>query len=132
MKIPAKSDDAVRAAVALARVWPGQMTADAIATNEELPWRFVQQILSDLRRAGLVQSRRGPHGGYALTRAPDRIDIASVLAAVKSPLVNSACVKNASEPVGSLWSEVSAAAQQILRNRSLGALVANDTRISAS
>ncbi len=123
MKIPAKSDDAVRTGLALARVWPGRLSADAIASSEGLPWRFVQQILGDLRRAGLVQSRRGPLGGYVLTRAPEEIEIATVLAAVESPLVEPARSPSGREPVGTLWCEVADATHRVLQNCSLGSLL---------
>jgi Rrf2 family protein len=86
--IPVKSDYALRAIVLIAAAWPDAMVkADALATTASIPVRFLENILGELRRAGLIRGRRGYHGGYSLTRSPAEIDLAQVLAAVSSPLV---------------------------------------------
>lgn len=53
-----------------------------IARREDIPMRFLEQILQDLKRAGLVQSKRGPKGGYILDRAPEHISLLSILEAL--------------------------------------------------
>jgi len=60
--------------------------AKEIAERQGIPVKFLEQILQDLRRAKLVEARRGPHGGYALARPPAEITLAQVLRAVRGPL----------------------------------------------
>ena len=87
MRTTAKADYAVRAAVELAAA--GDMaTAEQIARAQAIPLNFLENILRDLRRAGLVESRRGQSGGYLLARAADEISIADVIRAVEGPLAN--------------------------------------------
>ena len=77
MRTTAKADYAVRAAVELAAA--GDMvTADQIAQAQEIPVNFLENILRDLRRAGIVESRRGQAGGYLLARPAEAISIANV------------------------------------------------------
>src|SRR5436190_15345119 len=59
---------------------------DRIAEAQEVPLRFLENILGELRHAGLVQSRRGTEGGYWLARSPDDITLAEVIRAVEGPL----------------------------------------------
>src|SRR6478735_3952885 len=66
----------------------GQLTAEQIAQAQSIPANFLENILRDLRRAGIVDSRRGQQGGYALARAADEISIADVIRAVEGPLAN--------------------------------------------
>ena len=87
MRTTAKADYAVRAAVELAAA--GDMvTADQIAQAQEIPVNFLENILRDLRRAGIVESRRGQAGGYLLARPAEAISIADVIRAVEGPLAN--------------------------------------------
>ena len=75
MRISAKADYAVRAAAELAAASPAgrPVKGEQLAAAQEIPPRFLENILSDLRNAGLLQTRRGADGGYALTRAPSEI-----------------------------------------------------------
>ena len=87
MRTTAKADYAVRAAVELAAA--GDMvTAEHIAQATGIPHNFLENILGDLRRAGLVESRRGQAGGYLLAKPADTISIADVIRAVEGPLAN--------------------------------------------
>ena len=87
MRTTAKADYAVRAAVELAAV--GEMvTAEQVAQAQSIPLNFLENILRDLRRAGLVESRRGQQGGYLLARPAEEISIADVIRAVEGPLAN--------------------------------------------
>jgi Rrf2 family protein len=87
VRTTAKADYAVRAAVELASA--GDMvTADQIAQAQSIPVNFLENILRDLRRAGLIESRRGQAGGYLLARPADEISIADVIRAVEGPLAN--------------------------------------------
>jgi Rrf2 family protein len=87
VRTTAKADYAVRAAVELAAAG-GQLTAEQIAQAQNIPANFLENILRDLRRAGIVDSRRGQQGGYALARPADEISIADVIRAVEGPLAN--------------------------------------------
>jgi len=89
MRTTAKADYAVRAAVELAAVGTGEpVKADRIAEAQSIPLNFLENILSELRRAGVVESRRGAAGGYLLARAPEEISLADVIRAVEGPLAN--------------------------------------------
>lgn len=85
--ISAKTDYAIRATIELASAGSdGSLTAHAIADAQRIPLRFLLNILADLRRVGLVDSRRGPSGGWWLSRPADAITIADVIRAVDGPL----------------------------------------------
>ena len=86
MKVSAKADYAVRAAVELASAGEGPVKAERIAQAQEIPLKFLENIMSDLRNAGLVRSQRGVEGGYWLARPADEISIAQVIRAVDGPL----------------------------------------------
>jgi Rrf2 family protein len=87
VRTTAKADYAVRAAVELAAVG-GLANAEQIAQAQDIPLNFLENILRDLRRAGIVESRRGQAGGYALARPAEQISIADVIRAVEGPLAN--------------------------------------------
>ena len=87
MRVTTRTRYAIRALYDLAFHRRGQSAlAKEIAARQQIPLRFLEQILQDLRRAGLIEARRGPHGGYALARLPAEITLADVLRAVRGPL----------------------------------------------
>jgi Rrf2 family protein len=92
MNISAKVDYGVRAMLVLAAAQgeggddPVPVTADQVAESQGLPRKFLEAILRDLRRAGLVVSTRGSAGGYALARAPESVSLGDVFRAVDGPL----------------------------------------------
>ena len=94
MRVTAKVDYAVRAAVELARaVEDGQVRAhrvkgQQIATSQGIPPKFLENILADLKRSGLVGSVRGADGGYWLNRQPEEVTVADVIRAVEGPLAD--------------------------------------------
>jgi Rrf2 family protein len=79
VRITARVDYAVRAALELAAAAPGALTCDRIATAQGIPSRFLQAILGDLQHARLVISQRGRDGGYRLAVPPSEISIARVM-----------------------------------------------------
>ncbi|MCK9795467.1 Rrf2 family transcriptional regulator [Isoptericola sp. 4D.3] len=88
MRISAKADYAVRAAAELAASADGgPVPAESLARAQDVPHRFLEAILSDLRREGIVASRRGAGGGYVLARPADKVTVADVIRAVDGPLV---------------------------------------------
>jgi Rrf2 family protein len=90
VRISAKADYAVRAAVHLASAADaGRPTkGDAIATAQGIPLKFLENILGDLRNAGLVRSQRGAEGGYWLNRPASEVSVADVIRAVDGPLAS--------------------------------------------
>jgi Rrf2 family protein len=88
VRTTAKADYAVRAAVELAAAGDGPVSTERIAEAQRIPANFLENILVDLRRAGVVESRRGAAGGYLLARPATEISIADVIRAVEGPLAN--------------------------------------------
>jgi Rrf2 family protein len=86
MRVSAKADYAVRAMIELAAAAGATVKGELIASSQEIPLRFLENILAELRHAGLVQSRRGTDGGYWLARPPDEIALADIIRAVEGPL----------------------------------------------
>jgi Rrf2 family protein len=88
VRTTAKADYAVRAAVELAAAADGPVKAERIAAAQEIPVNFLENILAELKRAGIVDSRRGAAGGYLLARPAAEISLADVIRAVEGPLAN--------------------------------------------
>jgi Rrf2 family protein len=88
VRISARADYAVRAAVELAAHEGGLLKGEAIARAQEIPPKFLENILGDLRLAGLVRSQRGAEGGYRLSRPASEIAVADVIRAVDGPLAS--------------------------------------------
>ena len=87
MRVSAKADYAVRAAAELAAAHgEGPVKGERIAEAQRIPLNFLENILGDLRQAGLVRSQRGSEGGYWLGREPHDITVADVMRAVEGPL----------------------------------------------
>jgi Rrf2 family protein len=86
VRVSAKADYAVRATVELAGAGATPLTAEVIASRQEIPMSFLQKILHELRVARLVASQRGPEGGHRLARPADEITVADILRAVEGPL----------------------------------------------
>ena len=89
MRISAKTDYAIRAAAELATAEPGTwVKTESVATAQDIPLPFLLNILSELRTAGIVRSRRGVDGGYQLARPADAVTVADVIRAIDGPLAN--------------------------------------------
>jgi Rrf2 family protein len=89
MDISARTDYAIRALLMLAQEAHDKgesVSVDALARRQGLPRKFLEAILGDLRRAGIVISHRGPTGGYTLSRAASLISLGEVFRAVDGPL----------------------------------------------
>lgn len=123
--IPAKVDYGMRALLALAeRGDPA--TAEELAEDQGLPPKFLGAILNDLRRSGLVASRRGSEGGYRLARAADEITVADVMRALDGPLAEVRGLRpeathyvGAAEHLQEVWVAVRAGLRQVLDNVTL-------------
>ena len=89
MRVSAKSDYALRALIELAsRADGGPVSAEELGRAQEIPHNFLQAILADLRRAGIVISQRGQAGGWRMARPPEDVSVADVIRAVDGPLVS--------------------------------------------
>jgi Rrf2 family protein len=88
MRISAKADYAVRAAVELAAAGGGPLKGEQIAQAQDIPVNFLENIMLELRNADLVRSQRGPEGGYRLARPAGEIAVADVIRAVEGPLAS--------------------------------------------
>jgi Rrf2 family protein len=88
MHVTAKADYAVRAVVELAQSsQDSPRKVDDVAKAQGIPVSFLENILTQLRSAGVVRSQRGPEGGYWLAKPPEEVNLAQVIRAVEGPLV---------------------------------------------
>jgi Rrf2 family protein len=88
VRVSAKADYALRATIELAAAGDGPVKGERVAQAQEIPLKFLENILGDLRHAGIVRSQRGAEGGYWLARPADEITVADVVRAVEGPIAN--------------------------------------------
>lgn len=87
MKLTNKSEYALLALVALARNYPkGLISGEDLSQSQEIPKRFLQQILFSLKRGGFIRSVKGKEGGYALAKSPKDISVAEIVRFFEGPL----------------------------------------------
>lgn len=130
MRLSARVDYAVRACVVLAGA-DGWTKADVIAERQQIPAQFLDTILRDLRRAGLLASKRGQDGGHRLARPAAEITVAEVIRAVDGPLalVRGLRPEHLTYPesggrVQQLWLRLRAAERDVLDGTTIADLVA--------
>ncbi|HZE41770.1 MAG TPA: Rrf2 family transcriptional regulator [Stackebrandtia sp.] len=87
MRLSARVDYALRAAVELTVSSPAWTPAEKVAAAADIPGKFCESILLQLRRGGLIESRRGPDGGHRLARPARDITLADIIRVVDGPLV---------------------------------------------
>ncbi|MGW4808199.1 RrF2 family transcriptional regulator [Kitasatospora sp. NPDC004272] len=135
MHISAKADYAARALVELA-CDPGRpLTCEAIASSQEIPFRFLKSVVGDLRRAGLVRSRRGCEGGYRLGRPAAEITLLDVVRAVDGELITlrgeplaALAYPGPADALPDVWREVEERAGALLAATTVAALVHRSRR----
>lgn len=88
MQISARTDYAIRALAELAAAGAGPVKSDRLSQAQQIPAKFLENILSELRHAGLLLSQRGADGGYWLARPAGEITLADIIRAVDGPLAN--------------------------------------------
>jgi Rrf2 family protein len=105
----------------------GPVQSHDIATRQDVPEPYLNQLLTQLRKAGLIQSRRGPGGGHSLARPPGEITLAELIGALEGTVGPG---DEATEPrrascfaLRELWQEVNQQVEQILRSRTLADLL---------
>ena len=133
MRVSAKADYAIRAAVELAAAGPGPVKGERIAQAQEIPVNFLENILGDLRNSGIVASRRGADGGYWLARPAGEISLADVIRAVDGPLANVRGVRSeqvryagSAERLRDVWVAVRASLRAVLEEVTLADLAAGE------
>jgi Rrf2 family protein len=132
VRLSAKADYALRAVAELAAAGSERpVKGEQIASAQEIPPKFLENIMLELRHAGLVRSQRGVEGGYWLARPPAEITLAEVIRAVEGPLASVRGERperleyaGAAEPLGLVWIAVRANLRAILEAVTLADLAA--------
>ena len=132
MRLSARADYALRAAIELA-AGNGHITAEQLARAQRIPGEFLEAILTQLRRAGLVRSQRGPDGGFWLARPAGEISLADIIRAIDGPLVDvrgerpeKVGYSGAAEPLQTVWIALRANERAILEEVTLAHLVSRN------
>jgi Rrf2 family transcriptional regulator, cysteine metabolism repressor len=93
MKVSTRGEYGVRAMVALAHHYGvGPMSITAVAKESSVPYAYLEQLIVPLRKAGLVESKRGAQGGYQLTRPPEEVRVGDVYRVMEGPVAPMDCV----------------------------------------
>jgi Rrf2 family protein len=138
MQISARVDYALRALTELAVMWqedPARLAkGDTLASRQDIPARFLEGILGQLRKAGIVFSQRGADGGYRLARPPAEISVADIirvldgpLGAVRSEAPEDAQYRGPATHLRVVWVATRAALRSVLESTSLADVVAGRT-----
>lgn len=138
MKVSTKGDYGVRALVELAHHYgQGPVQSAEIASRQQVPETYLDQLLTTLRRAGFIRSVRGPQGGHALIRDPKEVRLSEVMTALEGSLAPIACVDDpdACTRTGGcvqreVWEQVRDATLQILESVSIGDLAEKERQYS--
>jgi Rrf2 family protein len=86
MRLSARVDYALRAVIELSRGGESPITADRIARAQEIPTKFCESILLQLRRGGIVYAQRGPEGGYWLAKPTSSLTLIEIIEVIDGPL----------------------------------------------
>lgn len=127
MRVTAKVDYALRALVELAVADGATVKGDRLAEAQKIPLKFLENILSELRRSGIVASQRGAEGGYRLAKPADKVSVADVIRAVEGPLADVHGIPpedldppGAAAPVREVWLATRAALRSVLEEVTVG------------
>lgn len=135
VRISAKADYAVRATIELALAFDGgrPTKGEALAQAQDIPLKFLENILADLRHARIVRSQRGADGGYLLDHDPREISVADVIRAVEGPLASirgqrpeDVPYAGTAEPLQQVWIAVRASLRSVLERTTLADLAAGE------
>ena len=88
VRVSAKTDYGVRALLELAVADNGPVKGERLAQSQQIPLKFLENILTDLRHAGIVRAQRGAEGGYWLARPASKVTLGEVIRAVDGPLAS--------------------------------------------
>jgi Rrf2 family protein len=130
MRVSAKVDYALRALAELAVAPAGPVKAERLATAQEIPLKFLENILLELRRAEIVSSQRGAEGGYQLAKPAAEISVADVIRAVEGPIATvrgarpeDVAYTGAAVGLQEVWIDLRASMRGVLEETSLADLV---------
>jgi Rrf2 family protein len=133
VQISARGDYAVRATLELAAAYPATISAQALADAQGLPRKFLEAVLADLRRSGVIQAVRGADGGYLLSAPPSETTIGMVLRAVDGPLAGvrghrpeQTSYVGTSSHLPRVWVAVRSAVRSVVDEVSLAEVVTGD------
>jgi Rrf2 family protein len=132
VRISAKADYAVRAVVELAAAAGEKpVKAERVASAQDIPLNFLENILGELRHAGIVRSHRGADGGFRLAKPADEVTIADVIRAVEGPLASvrggppeDASYGGAAEALPRVWIAVRASLRSVVEQVTVGDVAA--------
>jgi Rrf2 family protein len=133
MRISAKAEYAVRAAVELAASDDDKpLKAARIAEAQAIPLPFLENLMGDLRQAGIVRSHRGPEGGFSLDRPAEEVTLADVIRAVDGPLASvrgdrpeNTSYGGSAEPLTRVWIAVRASLRSVLEATTVADVVSD-------
>lgn len=137
MQVTARVDYALRAMAELAAAWDRNVSESVkgahISESQDIPKKFLENILFDLKRAGLVKTQRGARGGYQLLGKPEEITLADVVRAVEGPLANvrgewpeDLFYEGVAKALGEVWIAVRASLRAVLEEVTLADLVSGE------
>jgi Rrf2 family protein len=134
VRVSAKIDYALRACAELAAAaGEGPIKGERLAAAQDVPVRFLENILLDLRHAGIVASQRGSVGGYWLARPPEEVSLADVFRALEGPIADvhgdppeSVSYAGAAQHLQTVWIAVRASLRTVLETTTLADIVSGN------
>ena len=133
MRLSARADYALRAAIELAAAQDGHVTAEQLAQAQHIPGKFLETILTHLRRSGLVRSQRGPDGGFWLARPANEISLADIIRAIDGQLLGvrgerpeNVTYPGAAEPLQRVWIALRKNLRDVVESVSLADLASGE------
>lgn len=133
MRISAKVDYAMRAALELAAAGGDPIKGEAIASAQGIPLKFLENILGELKHTGIVASRRGAQGGYWLAKDAADVSLADIVRAVEGPLASvrgqgpeSLEYKGEAEQLQNVWIALRANIRAVMEDTSLADVVGGE------
>jgi Rrf2 family protein len=133
VRISAKVDYAVRAALELAAAGGDPVKGEAIADAQDIPLKFLENILGELKHTGIVASRRGAQGGYWLAKPAEDVNLADIVRAVEGPLASvrgqspdTLKYRGEAEPLQKVWIALRANLRAVMEDTTLADVVGGE------
>ncbi len=138
MRLTARSEYGLLALIEIASGEDTPRSARELSERWDMPTKFLEQLLASLKRADVVRSVRGAHGGYVLARPASEISVLAVVEALEGPIAPSmcaresaACAQSAHCAAGAVWGRVSDAVRGVLASATLEDLAGDQRRLDA-
>jgi Rrf2 family protein len=133
MRLSARADYALRAAIELAAAQDGHVTAEQLALAQNIPGKFLETILTPLRRSNIVRSKRGPDGGFSLARPASEISLADIIRSVDGQILSlhgdppeNVTYPGPAEPLRRVWIALRAFGPTVLETVTLADIVSGE------